>query len=143
MDAGFTGATVRSAFGRNPYFIRIVEPGSHHALYSTASYQAHDLGSIGLSWHDLSGANVVGRTHQRDVLRCAGANFVPSTTTQVCTSRTHPAQLSPPVISPMTERLTLSGNLVIMLAGQNLTNANFAGATPDVDFTARRGTWAG
>jgi uncharacterized protein YjbI with pentapeptide repeats len=55
----FTGAEVRGAM-----FNRSINLGTGITLaqlYSTASYQSHDLSGIKLSWHDLSGANFAGQ----------------------------------------------------------------------------------
>jgi uncharacterized protein YjbI with pentapeptide repeats len=56
--ADFTGADVRGAtFDKSSYGTGITLA----QLYSTASYQAHDLSGVGLQWNNLAGANFAGQ----------------------------------------------------------------------------------
>ena len=57
--ANLTGAEVRGAnFSRN---LSMASGLTLPQLYSTASYQAHDLTGIGLDYNDLTGANLAGQ----------------------------------------------------------------------------------
>nr|MDQ3421776.1 hypothetical protein [Acidobacteriota bacterium] len=59
--ADFTGAEVRgTSFGLNPFFSagNIITAAQ---LYSTASYQNHDLSGISLAWNNVSGWNFAGQ----------------------------------------------------------------------------------
>ncbi len=67
-DANFTGAKFQGAsFDRvgiclaTPYFCGVEGGITLAQLYSTASYQAHDLSGIGLSFNELAGGNFVGQ----------------------------------------------------------------------------------
>ena len=66
--ANLTGAEVR---GANFELRRGITPAQ---LYSTASYQAHDLTGIGLAGNNLTGANLAGQN-------LTNANFVCATLT--------------------------------------------------------------
>ena len=75
-DATLTGANLTGAEVRGANFIAIyVGSGITLAqLYSTASYQAHDLTGIGLGGNNLAGANLAGQN-------LTNANFVSATLT--------------------------------------------------------------
>jgi uncharacterized protein YjbI with pentapeptide repeats len=81
-DADFTEATVKgSRFNRSEgstYYPGAAVSGtgiSLPQLYSTASYQAHDLTGIGLAWNDLTGGNFAGQN-------LTNANFVAAILTE-------------------------------------------------------------
>ena len=69
-NADFTVAEIRGAnFARSPLcnssFVCFISPGGTGItlaqLYTTASYEAHDLTGVQLDWHDLRGANFAGQ----------------------------------------------------------------------------------
>jgi uncharacterized protein YjbI with pentapeptide repeats len=151
-DADFTGAEVRGAsFGR--YFE--YETGITLAqLYSTASYQTHDLTGIELRGHDLSGGNFAGQNLANADFTYAtltgadfsgavvrGANFdgwystvvtwgTGISLTQLYSTASYQAH--------DLGGISLSSNNLAAanFAGQNLTNARFSGATlNDAEFT--------
>jgi uncharacterized protein YjbI with pentapeptide repeats len=81
-DADFTEATVKGSLFSRSAFSGYYFPGdvsgtgiSLPQLYSTASYQAHDLSGISLSLNDLTGGNFAGQN-------LANANFVAATLTE-------------------------------------------------------------
>ena len=98
MEANLTGAdlTARRCKGRLFRSVDTFGTGISLAqLYSTASYQAHDLTGIGLSYNDLTGGNFAGQNLSNAILRDAtvtdadftgaevrGANF--GTTPRLC-----------------------------------------------------------
>jgi uncharacterized protein YjbI with pentapeptide repeats len=154
-DADFTGADVRRAsFGRDSNYR--IGGISLAQLYSTASYQAHDLSGIGLDYNILYSANFAGQnltdaTFEGAHLTVAdfagadvrGANFnrlITLLSQDVYGSGITPAQL---YSTSSYQAHDLSGTSFFLndlsvgnFAGQNVTNASFVGATlTDADFT--------
>ena len=95
--ANFSGAEVRGAGFGNPYGTGITMA----QLYSTASYQAHDLTGIGLGYIDLTGGNLAGQN-------LTGADFYGATLANANLSQAN-----------LTNATFDSGNLT----GANLTGA--------------------
>lgn len=145
-DADFTGADVRGAnFGRSDYY----NPGSGISLaqlYSTASYQTHELTGIQLKQNNLADANLVGQDLTNasfsDGTILTGADFTGATVrgADFIYSQLTPDQLfstasfqSHDLSGIRVGYLDMSGaNLV----GQNLSNSWFGLATlTDADFT--------
>jgi uncharacterized protein YjbI with pentapeptide repeats len=155
-SAALTGSDFAGANVRRAGFSRTTSNGFTAAhLYSTASYQARDLGGIGLELNDLSGwnfasqnliyASFVGAT-------LTGANFADAEVRQAnfgaTTSRGFTLAQLYSTASYQAHDLRgigldsndLSGGI---FTGQNLTNASFANATlTGADFTGAevRGT---
>jgi uncharacterized protein YjbI with pentapeptide repeats len=142
IDAHFTNAAIRRAnFGIqvhcNPVFC--LQFGSGLALsqlYSTASYQAHDLNGVGLDFNDLSGGNFVGQDLTNANFTHATLTAADFTDTQVRGADFSGTGISLAQIystaSYQTHNLSgvgLSGNYLIggNFAGQNLTNVDFHG----------------
>jgi uncharacterized protein YjbI with pentapeptide repeats len=105
-DADFTGAAVRGAdFSKNDGTgISLAQ------LYSTSSYQAHDLTGIGLFGNDLSGWNFAGQN-------LTNANFSGATLTEADFRK---ANLANAGLAAMLTNANFSES--------NLTNANFSSA---------------
>jgi uncharacterized protein YjbI with pentapeptide repeats len=115
-DATLTGANMTGAEIRWASFLR-VQYGtgiSLAQLYSTASYQAHDLTGIGLFLNNLAGANLVGQN-------LTSANLVSATLTNADLRQ---ANLSRAQFTSDTYVADLTG---ANLSHANLTNAYFAG----------------
>jgi uncharacterized protein YjbI with pentapeptide repeats len=117
-DADLNGAEIRGAnFSRDPY---VGGTGLTLAqLYSTASYQAHDLSRVNLRHNNLAGGNFVGQNLSNVDLfaaTMAGADFREAKFTDVVL-----------IAADLT-----GANFV----AQNLTNTDFSGATlTNADFT--------
>jgi uncharacterized protein YjbI with pentapeptide repeats len=152
-DADLTDADVRGAnFSRNPncYFVCEYVGGiTFSQLYSTASYQAHDLSGIGLGFNDLTGGNFVEQN-------LANANFYGATVTDADFSgaEVRGANFDRSIVGTGItlaqlystasyqahdlSGINLSGNYLSggNFAGQNLANAIFWAATlTDTDFS--------
>jgi uncharacterized protein YjbI with pentapeptide repeats len=147
--ADFTNAEVRGAhFDRDPYY-NIGSGISLAQLYSTASYQAHDLSGISLLFHNLAGANFAGQSLTNANLALAtltGADFTGAEIRGASFGRNDGGTvitLAQLYSTASYQAHDLSGvslrfnNLAgANLAGQNLTNANFDHATlTGADFT--------
>ena len=115
-DAELTGANMSGSEIRWASFLR-VQYGTGIALpqlYSTASYQAHDLTGIDLFFNNLAGANLVGQN-------LTYANLISATLTNANLSQ---ANLSHAQFTSDTYVADLTG---ANLSHANLTNAYFAG----------------
>jgi uncharacterized protein YjbI with pentapeptide repeats len=134
VGATMTGADLTGAEVRGAYFSSYGFTAAQ--LYSTASYQAHDLSGIKLSGNfaslDLSGQNLTNATFSTDTLTSAnftgaevrGAYFASGlTAAQLYSTASYQAHDLSRIRLPSID-LT-GGNL----AGQNLANASFAFAT--------------
>jgi uncharacterized protein YjbI with pentapeptide repeats len=143
--ANFTGAQVRGAnFGLR--FLGATNGITAAQLYSTATYQGHDLGAINLSSNDLSGWNFAGQNLANAILASGnltsasftgadvrGANFANSTgftAAQLYSTATYQSR--------DLAGMNLSSNDLSgwNFSGQNLTSANLSGTTlTGADFT--------
>jgi uncharacterized protein YjbI with pentapeptide repeats len=157
VGSDLTGANLSGAQIRDADFSKFADTGiggiTPAQLYSTASYQAHDLGHIGLAGNNMTGADFSG-LNLTDVdfseARLTGANLsgavirgayfratVGLTPGQLYTTASYQSH---DLSETDFEYLDLSGaNLV----GQNLTRCNFAGAkVTDADFSNANLTYA-
>ncbi len=139
--ADFTGAEVRGAGFGLSFILFVGGFGTGitlDQLYSTASYQAHDLNGVGLGFNDLTGGNFAGQnltTSSFVGASLTGADFTDAEVRGANLGRTGImlAQLYS-TASYQTHDLTaihLDGNDLSggSFAGQNLTNASFGDAT--------------
>ena len=145
-DADFTGAEVRGA----NFDVTTIGTGITLAqLYSTASYQAHDLSAIRLDYNNLTGGNFAGQNLTNasfDVATLTDADFTDAQvqgTNFAATSRQWlhggPTLLDGQLPSPRFDGRSVFGSNDLSgwnFAGQNLTNANFSRTTlSGADFT--------
>ncbi len=124
-DAEFTGAEVRGAsFDKDYCYTNCFGTGITPAqLYSTASYQAHDLSGIKLGQNDLSGGNFAGQN-------LTNASFVSISCNNDLRCGTYSATLTGADFRQANLTNADVGPADMMganLRGANLTNANFLG----------------
>jgi uncharacterized protein YjbI with pentapeptide repeats len=130
-DANLTGAEVRGANFSRSFYYGWGSGITAAQLYSTASYQAHDLTGIKLSYNNLAGVNLVGQNLTGAILSYAtliGADF---TDAEVRGAVFGSALFNPDSSLTLTQLYStasyeahdLSG---IALQSHNLAGANFA-----------------
>jgi uncharacterized protein YjbI with pentapeptide repeats len=131
-DADFTGAGVRGANFDNVSGAGITTS----QLYSTASYQAHDLTGIRLRGNNLAGVNLAGQNLTNatiDGATMTGANLTGAEVRGAYLSEISTAQLYSTASYKAHDltriRLNVGNFSGVNLAGQNLTNAQIPFAT--------------
>jgi uncharacterized protein YjbI with pentapeptide repeats len=152
-DANFTNADVREArfdIGHvcNHFWCYDIGTGiSLPQIYSTASYQAHDLIGIGLALNDLTGANLAGQNLTRADLSGAtltGADFTGAEVRGASFRKFVGTGITPEQLKNTASyqahdlsQINFAGNNLAggNFTGQKLTNASLYGATlTDADF---------
>ncbi|MGD9634448.1 MAG: pentapeptide repeat-containing protein [Pirellulales bacterium] len=99
-------------------------------LYSTASYQAHDLRGVGLDFNDFTSANLAGQNLSNARFygaTLAGADLSRANLSGAAFGADDFARVGPLSALPTSQDLIPADLSGANLAGANLTNANFSG----------------